>query len=63
MLPVEAGSGNRYGDPPGHAALAVAGPVEETRSVETGLDDRLENMQRFAAAALELLEQALAKQS
>jgi len=54
-------SGNRYGDPPGHVALAVAGPIEETRSIETGLDDRLENMRRFADAALELLEQALHK--
>ncbi len=53
-------SGNRYGDPAGHAALAVAGPVEKTRILETGLDDRQQNMWRFAAAALELLEQALA---
>ena len=54
-------SGNRYGDNAGHAALAIAGPVEKTLLVETGLDDRRENMRRFAAAALELLEQALAE--
>ena len=54
-------SGNRYGDAAGHAALAVAGPVEKTHVVETGLDDRSENMWLFAAAALELLEQALAE--
>lgn len=53
-------AGNRYGDSPGHAAIAVAGPVERTRIVETGLSDRGENMWRFAAAALELVEQALA---
>lgn len=52
-------SGNRYGDPPGHAALAVAGPVEKTEIVETGLDERQENMWLFAAAALQLVEQAL----
>jgi nicotinamide-nucleotide amidase len=53
-------TGNRYGDAAGHAALAIAGPVEKTRIVETGLDDRAENMWRFAAAALALLEEALA---
>jgi len=52
-------SGNRYGDAAGHAALAVAGPVERTRLIETGLDDRHENMWRFAEAALELLEDAI----
>ena len=54
-------TGNRYGDDAGHAALAVAGPVEKTCLLETGLDDRQENMWRFAAAALELLEEALAE--
>jgi PncC family amidohydrolase len=54
-------SGNRYGDGAGHAALAVAGHVEKTRILETGLDDRQENMWLFAAAALELLEQALSE--
>ena len=53
-------SGNRYGDAAGHAALAVAGPgVEKTQILETGLDDREENMWRFAEAVLALLEQAL----
>ncbi len=52
-------SGNRYGDAAGHAALAVAGPIEKTRIVETGLDDRAENMWRFAEAALGLFESAL----
>ncbi len=48
-------SGNRYGDLPGHAAIAVAGPVEKSVTLETGLDDRSENMWRFAEAALDLL--------
>jgi PncC family amidohydrolase len=52
-------SGNSYGDPPGHAAFAVAGPLEKTLTMETGNDDREENMWRFAAAALDLLEAAI----
>ncbi len=52
-------AGNRYGDPAGHAALGVAGPVELSETVETGLDDRQENMWRFAEAALHLLERAI----
>ncbi len=52
-------SGNRYGDAPGHAAFAVAGPLEKTLTIESGLDDREENMWRFAVAALDLLEAAI----
>jgi PncC family amidohydrolase len=50
-------TGNRYGDPSGHACLAVAGPVERAITLETGRADRLANMRSFAAAALELLAQ------
>lgn len=49
-------SGNRYGDPPGHACIAVAGPVERAITLETGHGDRERNMWAFAKAALELLE-------
>ena len=52
-------SGNRYGDPPGHAALAVAGPVRRTVLVETGQSQREDNMRAFAMAALTLLGQCL----
>lgn len=48
-------SGNRYGDPAGHVALAIAGPVNATRIVQTGNDDREDNMWTFARAALDLL--------
>jgi nicotinamide-nucleotide amidase len=48
-------SGNRYGDPAGHVALAVVGPVIATRIVQTGNDDREDNMWAFAQAALDLL--------
>lgn len=52
-------SGNPYGDPPGHAWVAVSGPTEAARHVLTGNDDRLENMVAFATAALELLAEQL----
>lgn len=48
-------SGNRYGNPAGHAWVAVDGPSPATRHVLTGDDDRQGNMVAFAVAALELL--------
>jgi PncC family amidohydrolase len=48
-------AGNRYGDAPGHACLAVAGPVERAITLETGHGERERNMWAFARAALELL--------
>ena len=53
-------SGNPYGDPPGHAWLAVSGPTEVTHHLLTGSDDRLANMGAFTAALLQLLLEALA---
>jgi nicotinamide-nucleotide amidase len=58
-----AGPPNRYGDPAGHAWLALSGPAEATRHVLTGVDDRAGNMVRFAEAALELLVEVLAQQA
>jgi PncC family amidohydrolase len=52
-------TGNRYGDAPGHACLAVSGPVELVTTLETGSADREANMGRFARAALELLLSAM----
>ena len=52
-------TGSRYGDPPGHVCVAVSGPVERAATVRTGLDDRVANMEAFAAAALRLLHEAL----
>ena len=48
-------TGNRYGDRPGHACLAVAGPVERAVTLETRHGDREKNMK----AALALLETSL----
>jgi len=55
-----AGPANPYGDPAGHAWLAVSGPSESTRHLLTGEDDRVANMHAFAAAALDLLIEQLA---
>ena len=52
-------TGNRYGDPAGHAWVAVDGPAELTRHVLTGSADRVGNMTAFAVAALDLLAEAV----
>ena len=52
-------TGNRYGDAAGHSCFGVAGRVERARTLETGSADRRANMHAFAAAALDLLHQAL----
>ena len=52
-------TGNRYGDAAGHACLAVSGPTEVVRTLETGSSDRAANMQAFALAALILLDESL----
>ena len=46
---------NRYGDPPGHTCIGVSGPQEKVVTIETGADDREENMWAFAHAAFQLL--------
>ena len=51
--------GNRYGDPAGHACIAVAGPVEDVITVATGSADREANMWVFAQRAIDLLESCL----
>jgi PncC family amidohydrolase len=55
-----AGPPNPYGDPAGHSWLAVAGPVEASRHLLTGIDDRSDNMVAFARAALEFLHDTVA---
>jgi nicotinamide-nucleotide amidase len=54
-----AGPPNRYGDPAGHSWVAVHGPRTATRHVLTGVEDRADNMEAFAAAALALLVETL----
>jgi nicotinamide-nucleotide amidase len=54
-------TGNRYGDNAGHSCLAVAGPVPLVITIETGSDDREDNMWAFTQAALDLLARAIAR--
>lgn len=51
--------GNRYGDAPGHACIAVCGPYNIVLTIETGNDDRQANMRAFAQTALETMLDAL----
>lgn len=52
---------NRYGQPPGHSCIALSGPVEQTKTIETRSADRMANMIAFSQAALELLAANLSK--
>ena len=52
-------TGNRYGDPAGHACIAVSGRQDKAITLRTRSSDRLANMHAFAAAGLHLLEEAL----
>jgi PncC family amidohydrolase len=53
-------TGNRYGDAAGHTCIAVTGPgFSRAITLETGKDDRVENMRLFGIRALELLAEAL----
>jgi nicotinamide-nucleotide amidase len=52
-------SGNRYGDPPGHSCIAVAGPRTRVITLNTGQVEREANIWRFARAALALLEETV----
>lgn len=55
-------SGNRYGDPAGHACIAVSGPAEAVITLETASAEREANMARFAQRALELLGECLRRE-
>ena len=52
-------TGNRYGDAAGHTCIALAGPIEHSETLETGLSDREENMWLFAKKTLEVFERSL----
>lgn len=54
-------AGTGYGIGPGVSAIAVSGPVELTRLVETHSDDRTANMWAFTEAALQLLTDAVSR--
>ena len=53
-------SGNGYGDAAGHTCVAVVSQgVSTSRTLETGLSDRVKNMRLFALEALTFLNEAL----
>lgn len=52
-------SGNRYGDDAGHTCVAIAGPRDVVRTIETGDADRAANMERFTEAALALAAETM----
>jgi nicotinamide-nucleotide amidase len=52
-------TGNRYGDPPGHTCMAVAGSIERALTLRTGSADRRTNMDTFARRALEFLYETI----
>ena len=52
-------TGNRYGDPAGHACVGVSGDSERAITIETASNDRVANMYAFAAAALKLFAEVL----
>ena len=53
-------TGSRYGHAAGHSCVGVIGPNgERAITVETGKDDRVDNMRAFSLAALDLLEKCL----
>lgn len=56
-------AGSPYGPKPGTAVVAVSGPVSDARLVETGMDNRIDNMRAFGKAQLELLLECMAKAS
>lgn len=56
-------SGSRYGDAPGHVAIAVVGSTVRTRVIETGKTDRLLNMDLFARQVLWLFGEVLRSSS
>jgi PncC family amidohydrolase len=54
-------SGNRYGDPAGHACVAVDGPTHRVLTLATGSADREANMQTFTQRALATLLEELGR--
>ena len=54
-------TGNRYGDSAGHSCIGVSGPLSRTKTLETGIGQREENMGSFTKASLEFLIECLEK--
>ncbi len=48
-------AGNRYGDAAGHSCIGISGPISRAITIETGADQRQQNMISFTKEALEFL--------
>ena len=54
-------TGSAYGYGPGNSMIAVSGPIEATLRINTGLNDRVQNMEAFTEGACQLLRDVLSK--
>jgi nicotinamide-nucleotide amidase len=54
-------TGNRYGDAAGHSCIGIAGLEPAAMTLETGSNDRFDNMHVFASTALNFLLQNLSR--
>lgn len=52
-------TGSRYGEPAGTSCIAVVGDKTRSTIIRTGSADRVANMQAFAQAALNLLQEVI----
>ena len=52
-------TGNRYGDSAGHSCIGVSGPLSRTKTLETAVEQREENMVSFTKASLAFLIECL----
>ena len=52
-------TGNRYGDSAGHSCIGISGPISRSITIETGADQREQNMIDFTKGALEFLMDCL----
>ena len=48
-----------YGQPAGYTAIAIYGPITKTKVIETGLNDRIKNMEIFATESLKFFLEVL----
>lgn len=51
----------RYGHAPGISVIGISGPIERTTIVETGSNDREQNMWAFTRAAIALLTEVVSE--
>ena len=55
-------TGAAYGYEAGSTAIAVSGPIEAAKSIRTGHNDRVRNMEEFTDGACQLLRDTILKE-